>query len=92
MGGPAKSFVIGTFFLLHLIGCFVKCNVCSVLNEVAVKSLLWRSAEVLHLKVVIDLFIHGLKVCHACCEVCTENEILVCAVRHCLLQLEMFKP
>lgn len=47
---------------------------------------------VLHQQVVIDLFICGCGVGHVCCEICGENGILVCAVRNCLLQLEMFKP
>lgn len=73
-------------------GAYVKCNVCFLLDEVAVKSLPWLSADVSHLLPTVDLFIRALKAGHACRELCTENGILVSAVRHCLLQLEMFKP
>lgn len=40
----------------------------------------------------MDLFIQGLNQRRASCEICTENGILVSVVKHCLVQLDMFKP
>lgn len=43
--GTAEGFFQGTFFVLRFIGFSVKCNVCFLLNEVAVKSPPRRSAD-----------------------------------------------